>query len=54
MDKTFKTSGEGCDQRSKSGAMISVAGEYVYRRAALQLVRSTLEKYDNGRVKEHR
>jgi hypothetical protein len=35
-------------------ASIEIAGEYVHRRAALQIVRFTLEKYDNGRVKEHR
>jgi hypothetical protein len=35
-------------------ASIEIAGEYVHRRAALQIIRFTLEKYDNGRVKEHR
>jgi hypothetical protein len=29
-------------------------GEYVHRRAAMQIVRFTLEKYDSGRVKNHR
>ena len=35
-------------------ASIDVAGEYVHRRAAMQIVRFTLEKYDNGRVQNHR
>lgn len=35
-------------------ASIEIAGEYVHRRAAMQIVRFTLEKYDNGRVKDHR
>ena len=35
-------------------ASIDIAGEYVHRRAAMQIVRFTLEKYDNGRVKNHR
>src|SRR5204863_3697857 len=35
-------------------ASIDIVGEYVHRRAAMQLVRFTLEKYDNGRVKNHR
>jgi hypothetical protein len=35
-------------------ASIEIAGEYIHRRAALQIVRFTLEKYDNGRVKDHR
>ena len=35
-------------------ASIEIAGEYVHRRAALQVVRFTLEKHDNGRVKNHR
>ena len=35
-------------------ASIDIAGEYVHRRAAMQIVRFTLEKYDNGRVTNHR
>lgn len=35
-------------------ASIDIAGEYVHRKAAIQIVRFTLEKYDNGRVKNHR
>ena len=35
-------------------ASIDIAGEYVHRRAAMQIVRFTLEKYENGRVKNHR
>src|SRR5882724_1129929 len=35
-------------------ASVDIAGEYVHRRAAMQIVRFTLEKYENGRVKEHR
>jgi hypothetical protein len=35
-------------------ASIDVTGEYVHRRAAMQIVRFTLEKYENGRVKNHR
>src|SRR5215470_12207375 len=35
-------------------ASIDIAGEYIHRRAAMQIVRFTLEKYDYGRVKEHR
>jgi len=35
-------------------ASIDIAGEYIHRRPAMQIVRFTLEKYDNGRVKEHR
>ena len=33
---------------------IDVTGEYVHRRPAMQIVRFTLQKYDNGRVKNHR
>ncbi|MBC7934158.1 MAG: hypothetical protein H7Y86_02190 [Rhizobacter sp.] len=32
----------------------AVAGEYIHRRPAMQQVRFILEKYENGRVKEHR
>jgi len=35
-------------------ASVDVAGEYVHRRPAMQVVRFTLEKYESGRVKEHR
>jgi hypothetical protein len=35
-------------------ASIEVTGTYVHRRAAMQIVRFTLEKYENGRVKDHR
>jgi hypothetical protein len=35
-------------------ASIDIAGMYVHRRPAMQIVRFTLEKYENGRVKEHR
>ena len=35
-------------------ASIDIAGEYVHRRAAMQIVRFTLEKYENGRVQNHR
>ncbi|RYF91385.1 MAG: hypothetical protein EOO03_01480 [Chitinophagaceae bacterium] len=35
-------------------ASIDITGEYAHRRAALQQVRFVLEKYENGRVKEHR
>jgi hypothetical protein len=35
-------------------ASIDIAGEYIHRRPAMQIVRFTLEKYDNGRVKDHR
>lgn len=35
-------------------ASIDIAGEYIHRRAAMQIVRFTLEKYDNGRVQNHR
>jgi len=35
-------------------ASIDITGEYVHRRPAMQIVRFTLEKYDSGRVKNHR
>lgn len=35
-------------------ASIDVAGSYEHRRSAMQIVRFILEKYENGRVKEHR
>jgi hypothetical protein len=35
-------------------ASIDIAGEYVHRRSAMQIVRFTIEKYEQGRVKEHR
>ena len=35
-------------------ASVDVAGEYIHRRPAMQIVRFTLEKYENGRVKNHR
>ena len=35
-------------------ASIDIAGVYIHRRAAMQIVRFTLEKYENGRVKNHR
>lgn len=35
-------------------ASLDIAGEYNHRRAAMQVVRFTLEKYEKGRVKEHR
>lgn len=35
-------------------ASIDVTGEYVHRRPAMQIVRFTLEKYENGRVVNHR
>jgi hypothetical protein len=35
-------------------ASIDITGEYVHRRSAMQIVRFTLEKYENGRVKNHR
>ncbi|GHN01570.1 hypothetical protein WSM22_30590 [Cytophagales bacterium WSM2-2] len=35
-------------------ASMDVLGEYIHRRAGMQVVRFTLEKYENGRVKEHR
>lgn len=35
-------------------ASVDITGEYVHRRAAMQIARFTLEKYENGRVKNHR
>jgi len=35
-------------------ASIDITGAYVHRRPGMQLVRFTVEKYENGRVKEHR
>jgi len=35
-------------------ASVDITGEYVHRRSAMQIVRFTLEKYENGRGKEHR
>ena len=35
-------------------ASLDITGEYVHRRPAMQIVRFTLEKYENGRVKNHR
>lgn len=35
-------------------ASVDIAGDYVHRRAAMQIVRFTLEKYENGRVVNHR
>ena len=35
-------------------ASIDIAGEYVHRRSAMQIVRFTLERYESGRVKNHR
>ena len=35
-------------------ASFDITGEYIHRRPAMQIVRFTLEKYENGRVKEHR
>ena len=35
-------------------ASIDITGEYIHRRSAMQIVRFTVEKYENGRVKEHR
>ncbi len=35
-------------------ASIDILGEYNHRRAGMQIVRFTLEKYEYGRVKEHR
>ncbi len=33
---------------------IDVAGDYIHRRPAMQVVRFTLEKYEDGRVVNHR
>jgi hypothetical protein len=35
-------------------ASIDITGEYKHRRSSMQLVRFTLEKYENGRVINHR
>lgn len=35
-------------------ASLDITGVYVHRKAAMQIVRFTLEKYDNGRVINHR
>ena len=35
-------------------ASIDITGVYVHRRSGMQIVRFTVEKYENGRVKEHR
>jgi hypothetical protein len=35
-------------------ASFDIAGEYIHRKSAMQIVRFTLEKYENDRVKEHR
>ena len=35
-------------------ASIEITGVYIHRKAALQIVRFTVEKYDNGRVINHR
>ena len=35
-------------------ASIDITGQYVHRRPAMQIVRFTLEKYENGRVRNHR
>lgn len=35
-------------------ASIEITGVYVHRRAAMQIVRFTLKKYENGRVQNHR
>lgn len=35
-------------------ASLDVTGVYAHRRPALQMVRFTLEKYENGRVRDHR
>ena len=35
-------------------ASIEITGVYVHRKAAMQIVRFILEKYENGRVKNHR
>jgi len=35
-------------------ASVDITGEYIHRRPAMQIVRYTLEKYENGRVKNHR
>ena len=35
-------------------ASIDITGEYVHRRSGMQIVRFIIEKYEKGRVKEHR
>ncbi|MBN7817019.1 DUF6197 family protein [Algoriphagus pacificus] len=35
-------------------ASVDITGEYIHRRPAMQNVRFTLEKYENGRVVNHR
>jgi len=35
-------------------ASVDVLGEYVHRRAGMQILRFTLEKHENGRVRNHR
>ena len=35
-------------------ASVEETGEYIHRRPAMQIVRFTLEKYENGRVVNHR
>ena len=35
-------------------ASIDIDGEYVHRRPGMQIIRFTLEKYENGRVVSHR
>ena len=35
-------------------ASVDVAGTYEHRRAGMQITRFVLERYENGRVKEHR
>ncbi len=35
-------------------ASMEIAGEYIHRRPAIEVVRFTVERYENGRVREHR
>jgi hypothetical protein len=35
-------------------ASIDITGEYIHRRSGMQIVRFIIEKYEKGRVKEHR
>jgi hypothetical protein len=35
-------------------ASVDITGTYEHRRAGMQITRFTLEKYENGRVKDHR
>lgn len=35
-------------------ASVDITGAYAHRRPAMQIVRFTLEKYENGRVQNHR